>query len=114
MFIPQIPERKQLSVPKIESPEGYYEEAEPYDTSLNGTPRGQGWDSEGVQSLPAQMPGLEAAGSLGCCSQRAWPELRTEHRALGLCSGGELRAPSRPRPPARRRGMVHGELVSCV
>ncbi|XP_046928682.1 actin filament-associated protein 1-like 2 isoform X9 [Lynx rufus] len=31
-----IPERKQLSVPKIESPEGYYEEAEPYDTSLNG------------------------------------------------------------------------------
>ena len=37
LFIPQIPERKQLSVPKIESPEGYYEEAEPYDTSLNGT-----------------------------------------------------------------------------
>ncbi|XP_040110975.1 actin filament-associated protein 1-like 2 isoform X2 [Oryx dammah] len=33
-----IPERKQLSVPKIESPEGYYEEAEPYDTSLNGHP----------------------------------------------------------------------------
>ncbi|XP_058400033.1 actin filament-associated protein 1-like 2 isoform X2 [Diceros bicornis minor] len=32
-----IPERKQLSIPKIESPEGYYEEAEPYDTSLNGT-----------------------------------------------------------------------------
>ncbi|XP_029788474.1 actin filament-associated protein 1-like 2 isoform X3 [Suricata suricatta] len=31
-----IPERKQLSIPKIESPEGYYEEAEPYDTSLNG------------------------------------------------------------------------------
>ncbi|XP_040848002.1 actin filament-associated protein 1-like 2 isoform X6 [Ochotona curzoniae] len=31
-----IPERKQLTVPKIESPEGYYEEAEPYDTSLNG------------------------------------------------------------------------------
>ncbi|XP_020843769.1 actin filament-associated protein 1-like 2 isoform X3 [Phascolarctos cinereus] len=31
-----IPERKQLPVPKIESPEGYYEEAEPYDTSLNG------------------------------------------------------------------------------
>ncbi|XP_073650054.1 actin filament-associated protein 1-like 2 isoform X26 [Tursiops truncatus] len=30
-----IPERKQLSTPKIESPEGYYEEAEPYDTSLN-------------------------------------------------------------------------------
>ncbi|KAM5243590.1 actin filament-associated protein 1-like 2 isoform 3-T3 [Hipposideros larvatus] len=31
-----IPERKQFSVPKIESPEGYYEEAEPYDMSLNG------------------------------------------------------------------------------
>ncbi|XP_069315936.1 actin filament-associated protein 1-like 2 isoform X5 [Eulemur rufifrons] len=31
-----IPERKQLAIPKIESPEGYYEEAEPYDTSLNG------------------------------------------------------------------------------
>ncbi|XP_052619387.1 actin filament-associated protein 1-like 2 isoform X5 [Peromyscus californicus insignis] len=31
-----IPERKQLTVPKIESPEGYYEEAEPYDTSVNG------------------------------------------------------------------------------
>nr|XP_051679616.1 actin filament-associated protein 1-like 2 isoform X5 [Oryctolagus cuniculus] len=31
-----IPERKQLTVPKIESPEGYYEEAEPYDVSLNG------------------------------------------------------------------------------
>ncbi|XP_049553005.1 actin filament-associated protein 1-like 2 isoform X10 [Orcinus orca] len=30
-----IPEWKQLSTPKIESPEGYYEEAEPYDTSLN-------------------------------------------------------------------------------
>lgn len=60
MFIPQIPERKQLSIPKIESPEGYYEEAEPYDTSLNGTPRGQGWGSEGVQLLPAQMPALEA------------------------------------------------------
>ncbi|XP_047281827.1 actin filament-associated protein 1-like 2 isoform X29 [Homo sapiens] len=31
-----IPERKQLAIPKTESPEGYYEEAEPYDTSLNG------------------------------------------------------------------------------
>ncbi|KAF6107361.1 actin filament associated protein 1 like 2 [Phyllostomus discolor] len=30
------PERKQLSIPKTESPEGYYEEAEPYDVSLNG------------------------------------------------------------------------------
>nr|XP_007962340.2 actin filament-associated protein 1-like 2 isoform X11 [Chlorocebus sabaeus] len=31
-----IPERKQLAIPKTESPEGYYEEAEPCDTSLNG------------------------------------------------------------------------------
>ncbi|XP_015722837.1 actin filament-associated protein 1-like 2 isoform X2 [Coturnix japonica] len=31
-----IPETKQPSVPKIESPEGYYEEAEPYDVSMNG------------------------------------------------------------------------------
>ncbi|XP_027786030.2 actin filament-associated protein 1-like 2 isoform X1 [Marmota flaviventris] len=30
-----ILERKQPAVPKIESPEGYYEEAEPYDTSVN-------------------------------------------------------------------------------
>ena len=44
LFIPQIPERKQLSVPKIESPEGYYEEAEPYDTSLNGTSWEQAWE----------------------------------------------------------------------
>lgn len=32
----QIPERKQPTIPKIESPEGYYEEAEPFDTSING------------------------------------------------------------------------------
>nr|XP_038959198.1 actin filament-associated protein 1-like 2 isoform X5 [Rattus norvegicus] len=31
-----IPERKQPTIPKIESPEGYYEEAEPFDTSING------------------------------------------------------------------------------
>lgn len=37
VFILQIPETKQPSVPKIESPEGYYEEAEPYDVSMNGT-----------------------------------------------------------------------------
>lgn len=35
-IILQIPETKQPLVPKIESPEGYYEEAEPYDVSLNG------------------------------------------------------------------------------
>ncbi|XP_066410919.1 actin filament-associated protein 1-like 2 isoform X3 [Molothrus aeneus] len=33
---PKILETKQLAVPKIESPEGYYEEAEPYDISVNG------------------------------------------------------------------------------
>ncbi|XP_048801403.1 actin filament-associated protein 1-like 2 isoform X6 [Lagopus muta] len=33
---PKIPETKQPLVPKIESPEGYYEEAEPYDVSMNG------------------------------------------------------------------------------
>lgn len=38
----QIPERKQLTVPKIESPEGYYEEAEPYDTSIIGMSQGLG------------------------------------------------------------------------
>ncbi|XP_063019234.1 actin filament-associated protein 1-like 2 isoform X3 [Melospiza melodia melodia] len=33
---PKILETKQPAVPKIESPEGYYEEAEPYDISVNG------------------------------------------------------------------------------
>ncbi|XP_039565070.1 actin filament-associated protein 1-like 2 isoform X3 [Passer montanus] len=33
---PKILETKQPPVPKIESPEGYYEEAEPYDISVNG------------------------------------------------------------------------------
>ena len=36
LFILQIPETKQPPVPKMESPEGYYEEAEPYDVSVNG------------------------------------------------------------------------------
>lgn len=36
VFILQILETKQPPVPKIESPEGYYEEAEPYDISVNG------------------------------------------------------------------------------
>lgn len=40
LFTLQIPETKQPSVPKIESPEGYYEEAEPYDVSMNGTAGG--------------------------------------------------------------------------
>lgn len=36
LFILQIPETKQPLAPKVESPEGYYEEAEPYDVSVNG------------------------------------------------------------------------------
>lgn len=85
LFIPQIPERKQLSIPKIESPEGYYEEAEPYDASLNGTP----WARAGAwrgQPLLAQMPVLDTDGGLGCPFQRVWLELRTGRRALALCS----------------------------
>lgn len=39
LFVLQIPEQKQLAVPKTEAAEGYYEEAEPYDTSINGTSR---------------------------------------------------------------------------
>lgn len=69
-FIPQIPERKQLSIPKIESPEGYYEEAEPYDTSLNGTSRGQGWGLEGANHF---LHGCQ------CWSQRAaWAAVSRE------------------------------------
>lgn len=46
MFILQILETKQPPVPKIESPEGYYEEAEPYDISVNGISqlRGLMWE----------------------------------------------------------------------
>ncbi|XP_055976503.1 actin filament-associated protein 1-like 2 [Sorex fumeus] len=33
-----VSERKQLPIPKTDTPEGYYEEAEPYDASLNGRP----------------------------------------------------------------------------
>jgi hypothetical protein len=40
LFVLQIPERKQPTVPKIESPEGYYEEAEPFDRSINGMSEG--------------------------------------------------------------------------
>lgn len=37
LLIPQIPETKPHSGTKAESPEGYYEEAEPYGISTNGT-----------------------------------------------------------------------------
>ncbi|XP_074151771.1 actin filament-associated protein 1-like 2 isoform X3 [Sminthopsis crassicaudata] len=63
-----IPERKQLPVPKIESPEGYYEEAEPYDTSLNedGEPVSSSYESYDEEesskskSTPHQWPSPEA------------------------------------------------------
>uniref|UniRef100_A0A4W2C061 Actin filament-associated protein 1-like 2 n=1 Tax=Bos indicus x Bos taurus TaxID=30522 RepID=A0A4W2C061_BOBOX len=59
-----IPERKQLSVPKIESPEGYYEEAEPYDTSLNE-------DGEAVSSSYESYD--EEESSKGKSAPHQWP-----------------------------------------
>ncbi|KAB0405740.1 hypothetical protein E2I00_001581, partial [Balaenoptera physalus] len=59
-----IPERKQLSVPKIESPEGYYEEAEPYDTSLNE-------DGEAVSSSYESYD--EDESSKGKSAPYQWP-----------------------------------------
>lgn len=76
LFLPQIPERKQLSIPKIESPEGYYEEAEPYDTSLNGT------------------SGRGSPGSLAQAEN--WPQ------STSPCPGGELRS-GQTQPPLEGR-----------
>ncbi|XP_047616199.1 actin filament-associated protein 1-like 2 isoform X2 [Phacochoerus africanus] len=59
-----IPERKQLSIPKIESPEGYYEEAEPYDTSLNE-------DGEAVSSSYESYD--EEESSKGKSAPHQWP-----------------------------------------
>ncbi|XP_059756260.1 actin filament-associated protein 1-like 2 isoform X3 [Balaenoptera ricei] len=59
-----IPERKQLSIPKIESPEGYYEEAEPYDTSLNE-------DGEAVSSSYESYD--EDESSKGKSAPYQWP-----------------------------------------
>uniref|UniRef100_A0A3Q2I7D4 Actin filament-associated protein 1-like 2 n=1 Tax=Equus caballus TaxID=9796 RepID=A0A3Q2I7D4_HORSE len=64
-----IPERKQLSIPRIESPEGYYEEAEPYDTSLNEDGEAvsssyESYDEEESnkgKSAPYQWPSPEAS-----------------------------------------------------
>ncbi|XP_007520033.2 actin filament-associated protein 1-like 2 isoform X4 [Erinaceus europaeus] len=64
-----IPERKQFSIPKVESPEGYYEEAEPYDTSLNedGEAVSSSYESydeeESIKgkSAPYQWPSPEAS-----------------------------------------------------
>ncbi|XP_052619386.1 actin filament-associated protein 1-like 2 isoform X4 [Peromyscus californicus insignis] len=59
-----IPERKQLTVPKIESPEGYYEEAEPYDTSVNE-------DGEAVSSSYESYD--EEESSKGKAAPYQWP-----------------------------------------
>lgn len=59
-----IPEREQLSIPKIESPEGYYEEAEPYDMSLNE-------DGEAVSSSYESYD--EEEGSRGKSAPYQWP-----------------------------------------
>ncbi|KAM7073174.1 actin filament-associated protein 1-like 2 isoform 2-T2 [Molossus nigricans] len=59
-----IPERKRLSVPKVESPEGYYEEAEPYDTSLNE-------DGEAVSSSYESYD--EDENSKGKAAPYQWP-----------------------------------------
>ncbi|XP_032137599.1 actin filament-associated protein 1-like 2 isoform X4 [Sapajus apella] len=59
-----IPERKQLTIPKVESPEGYYEEAEPYDTSLNE-------DGEAVSSSYESYD--EEDGSKGKSAPYQWP-----------------------------------------
>ncbi|XP_049710914.1 actin filament-associated protein 1-like 2 isoform X3 [Elephas maximus indicus] len=59
-----IPDRKQLPVPKIESPEGYYEEAEPYDTSLNE-------DGEAVSSSYESYD--EEESSKGKSAPYQWP-----------------------------------------
>ncbi|XP_054585112.1 actin filament-associated protein 1-like 2 [Eptesicus fuscus] len=59
-----IPERKQLSIPKIESPEGYYEEAEPYDMSLHE-------DGEAVSSSYESYD--EDEGSKGKSAPYQWP-----------------------------------------
>lgn len=59
-----IPERKQFSVPKIESPEGYYEEAEPYDMSLNE-------DGEAVSSSYESYD--EEESSKGKSAPYQWP-----------------------------------------
>ncbi|NXJ13606.1 AF1L2 protein, partial [Odontophorus gujanensis] len=61
---PKIPETKQLSVPKIESPEGYYEEAEPYDVSMNE-------DGEAVSSSYESYD--EEESSKGKSATHQWP-----------------------------------------
>ncbi|NXH09844.1 AF1L2 protein, partial [Bucco capensis] len=61
---PKIPETKQPSVLKIESPEGYYEEAEPYDVSVNE-------DGEAVSSSYESYD--EEESSKGKSATHQWP-----------------------------------------
>ncbi|XP_057884896.1 actin filament-associated protein 1-like 2 isoform X4 [Melospiza georgiana] len=60
---PKILETKQPAVPKIESPEGYYEEAEPYDISVN--------DGEAVSSSYESYD--EEESSKGKSATHQWP-----------------------------------------
>ncbi|XP_069719827.1 actin filament-associated protein 1-like 2 isoform X3 [Phaenicophaeus curvirostris] len=60
---PKILETKQPPVPKIESPEGYYEEAEPYDVSVN--------DGEAVSSSYESYD--EEESSKGKSATHQWP-----------------------------------------
>uniref|UniRef100_A0A8C7EH30 Actin filament associated protein 1 like 2 n=1 Tax=Nothoprocta perdicaria TaxID=30464 RepID=A0A8C7EH30_NOTPE len=59
-----IPETKQPLVPKIESPEGYYEEAEPYDISVNE-------DGDAVSSSYESYD--EEESSKGKSATHQWP-----------------------------------------
>ncbi|NXF00633.1 AF1L2 protein, partial [Smithornis capensis] len=61
---PKIPEAKQPLVPKIESPEGYYEEAEPYDVSVNE-------DGEAISSSYESYD--EEESSKGKSATHQWP-----------------------------------------
>ncbi|XP_037995873.1 actin filament-associated protein 1-like 2 isoform X2 [Motacilla alba alba] len=61
---PKLLETKQPPVPKIESPEGYYEEAEPYDISVNE-------DGEAVSSSYESYD--EEESSKGKSATHQWP-----------------------------------------
>ncbi|NXF30999.1 AF1L2 protein, partial [Nyctibius bracteatus] len=61
---PKIPDTKQPVVPKIESPEGYYEEAEPYDVSVNE-------DGEAISSSYESYD--EEESSKGKSATHQWP-----------------------------------------
>lgn len=83
-FMPQIPERKQLTVPKIESPEGYYEEAEPYDTSLNGASPQLGLEVEVGESLTASWRMTADSPDTSGQDQRAHPGVQGARSELPL------------------------------